>query len=100
MGVSSIDAMSSQFGFGMWTFCLVLEKTIDLFDGAIEGADGKAMVCYVQDEVLAHDSQADEAKVSTGVHPRGSADVDAGKTSAIVSRLIPINACSTNLERQ
>lgn len=50
--------------------------------------DGEAMICNVQDQVLTHDGQADEAKISTMVDPRRSADIDAGKTGATVSPLI------------
>lgn len=41
------------------------------------------MIGHIQDQVLAHDGQTDEAEISTGVNPRWSADIDAGKTGAI-----------------
>jgi hypothetical protein len=50
--------------------------------------NGEAMICNVQDQILTHDGQADEAKISTTIDPRGSADIDAGKTGAKVSPLI------------
>ena len=43
------------------------------------------MVSSVQDQVLAHDSQADEAKISTGFRLRRSTDIDAGETRTTVS---------------
>jgi hypothetical protein len=43
------------------------------------------MVGSVQDQVLAHDSQTDEAKISTGFRLRRSADIDAGETRTMVS---------------
>lgn len=46
------------------------------------------MVCRVHDQVLAHDGQTNEAKVTTGTSVRRSADIDAGKTGAIVSQPI------------
>ena len=42
------------------------------------------MVCGIHDEVLAHHSQADETKITTGFSVR-SADIDAGKTRTEVS---------------
>lgn len=66
-------------------FGLVLEKEVDLFHGPIEGYDFEAMVGSIEDEVLAHDGQTDEAKISTSDEARRLADIDAGKTSAIVS---------------
>ena len=45
------------------------------------------MVGNVHDQVLAHHSQTDETEVTTGIDPRWSADIDAGKTCAKVSQL-------------
>ena len=46
------------------------------------------MVCCVHDQVLAHDGQTNEAEITTVTDLRRSADVDAGKTGAIVSQPI------------
>ena len=43
------------------------------------------MVRSVQDEVLAHDGQTNEAKISTGFRLRRSTDIDAGETRTTVS---------------
>jgi hypothetical protein len=43
------------------------------------------MIGSVQDQVLAHDSQANEAKISTGFRLRRSTDIDAGETRTTVS---------------
>jgi hypothetical protein len=40
---------------------------VDFANGSVEGNNCIAMVCDVHDQVLAHDSQADEAKISTGL---------------------------------
>ena len=73
----------------MWpgprTFGLVFHKPVDLGNGPIEGTDGESMVGHVQDQVLTHNGQTDKAHICTGSHPRRSADVDAGKTGAVVS---------------
>lgn len=69
------------------TFCLIFQKTIDLRCGAVKGDDGEAMIGNVHDQVLTHNGQADEAEIATMVDPRGSADIDAGKTGASVSPL-------------
>jgi hypothetical protein len=43
------------------------------------------VVRSVQDEVLAHDGQTNEAKISTGFRLRRSTDIDAGETRTTVS---------------
>jgi hypothetical protein len=43
----------------------VLQETIDLGNCAVEGNDGEAVVGHVEDQVLTHDGQADEAKISS-----------------------------------
>jgi hypothetical protein len=43
------------------------------------------MVSSVKDQVLAHDGQANEAKISTGFRLRRSTDIDAGETRTTVS---------------
>ena len=68
------------------TFSLILEESIDLCHGTIEGHDSELVVCNVHDQVLTHDGQTDKTKVTTGSDPRGSADIDAGKTCARVSQ--------------
>ena len=67
------------------TFSLILQETVNLGNGTIEGNDGEFVVSDVHDQVLAHDGQTDEAEVTTGNCPRRSADIDAGETSATVS---------------
>jgi hypothetical protein len=67
------------------TLGFIIQKAVDLGDGSVEGNDGKAMVSSVQDQILAHDSQANEAKISTGFRLRRSTDIDAGETRTTVS---------------
>ena len=78
----------------MRTLCLVTQKAIDLGDGSVEGNDGEAMVSSVQDQVLAHDSQANEAKISTGFRLRRSTDIDAGETRTTVSVTFLLIQCA------
>jgi len=70
------------------TFRLIVQEVIDLGHRPIEGYYREAMVRSVQNQILAHDGQTNEAKVTTGICPRMSADMDAGKTGATVSPLI------------
>lgn len=42
---------------------LVRQKCVHLFDGTIESNDGESVIGHVQDEILAHYGQADEADV-------------------------------------
>lgn len=43
------------------------------------------MICHIQNQILTHDGQTDEAKISTTFGLRRSADINAGETGAIVS---------------
>ena len=69
------------------TFSLIAQEAINLGHGTIESDDGKLVVGNVHNQVLAHNGQTDETKVTTGMDPRWSADIDAGKTCAGVSQL-------------
>lgn len=79
-GQSEIRAISPP------TLGLVFEEAVDLGNGTVVGDDGEAVVSGVQDQVLTHDGQTDEAEITTGIRRR-DADIDAGKTGAIVSRM-------------
>jgi hypothetical protein len=72
-------------GFLQLTLGLVLEEVVDLADGAVEGHNGESVIGSVEDQVLSHDSQADEAEIAAG-NTRILADIDAGKTCAKVSK--------------
>jgi len=48
------------------TLGLVGKESINLGDGTVESNDIEAVISSVQDQVLAHDSQADEAEISSG----------------------------------
>jgi hypothetical protein len=68
------------------TFGLILQETINFGNSAIKGDNGETMISDIQNEVLAHDGQTDEAKITTrGSIPRGI-DIDAGETGAEVSQ--------------
>ena len=51
---------------------LVVEEIVHLGDGAVVGHDRVAVVVHVEDQVLAHDGQADECDVSLGFHCWGA----------------------------
>jgi len=70
------------------TFRLIIYEVIDLGHRPIKSYHREAMVRSVQNQVLAHDGQTDEAEITTGIRSRMSADIDAGKTGATVSPLI------------
>jgi hypothetical protein len=46
------------------------------------------VVSSVQDQVLTHDGQTDEAEITTRFRPRRGADINAGQARAEVSQLI------------
>ena len=52
------------------------------------------MVGHVQDQVLAHDGQTDEAEICTGSLMCLPTDIDAGKTRTTISNMIGQWMCS------
>jgi hypothetical protein len=68
---------------------------VNLGDGTVEGHDVETVIGGVEDQVLAHDGQANKAEITSGdivsflrregeVCERcGAADVNAGKTPAV-----------------
>lgn len=59
---------------------------VDFRDRSVEGNNGVTIVGDVQDQVLAHDGQTNEAKITTRNNSRSSADIDAGKSRTVVSK--------------
>lgn len=70
---------------------------VNLADGAVEGHNGESVISSVEDQVLSHDSQADEAEIAAG-NTRILADIDAGKTCAKVSRKNTSQLLDSSLE--
>jgi len=48
------------------TLGLVCEEVVDLGGGAVEGNDVETVISSIEDQVLAHNGQADEAEISAG----------------------------------
>lgn len=69
----------------MLTLGLVVQEAVNLGGCAVVGADGKTVIGNVEDQVLAHNGQTDEAEISTRSRVRRSADINAGETGTIVS---------------
>lgn len=69
----------------MLTLGLVVKEAVNLGGGTVVGADGETVISNVEDQVLAHNGQTDEAEISTGSKVRRSADINAGETGTIVS---------------
>lgn len=80
---------------GALTFSFVGQEVVDLGDGTVEGNDIEAMVGGVENQILAHDGQANKAKVTsshivsiwrrirgTRWSPRGPAKVDSRQAQA------------------
>ena len=67
----------------------MVHEPVDLRNGTIKCHDGEFVVSNVHDQVLTHDGQTYEAKITTGIYPRRSADIDAGQTGATVSPMSP-----------
>lgn len=84
----SVTGHHPLYRTGRRTLGLVFEETVDFGDGPVVGDDREAVVGGVQDQVLTHDSQTDQAEVTTGDGLRRSADIDAGQAGAEVSQMI------------
>ena len=89
-------------GVSAWrrqTFCLIFHESIDLGHGTIESYNVELlMIGNIQEQVLTHDGQTDEAEITTGSDPRRSADIDAGQTGATVSPEFSSTLFSTGRE--
>lgn len=48
------------------TLSLILQESVDLGDCAVESNNGEAVISSVENQVLAHDGQANEAEITTG----------------------------------
>ena len=71
---------------GRQTFRFIVHESIDLGHGTVESHDVELlMIGNIQKQILTHDSQTDEAEITTAIDPRRSADIDAGQTGATVS---------------
>ena len=58
-----LDAVRANDGLALG---LILQEAVHLLDCAVEGDNGEAVVSHVQDQILTHDGQANEAEVSSG----------------------------------
>ena len=63
LGDKLLDGVGADNGLALG---LITEEAVDLGDGSVEGNDGEAVVSGVEDQVLTHDGQTDETKVSAG----------------------------------
>lgn len=61
------------------TLGFVLKESVNLCNGTVEGDNGETVVGSIEDQVLTHDGQTDETKVSTGLRLRGKASSNAGQ---------------------
>lgn len=82
----------------MLTLGLVGQEAVDLGGRAVEGADSETVISNVEDQVLAHNGQTDEAEISTRRKVRRSADINAGETGTIVSDRVLMSIAEKNWE--
>jgi hypothetical protein len=61
----ALDSAIPQSLLGALTLRFVGQEAVDLGDGTVEGNDIEAMVGGVQNQILAHDGQANKAKVTS-----------------------------------
>lgn len=80
----------------MLTLGLVGKEAVNLGGGTVVGADGETVISNVEDQVLAHNGQTDEAEISTGSRVRRSADINAGETGTIVSDRVQVSINGKN----
>lgn len=85
---------------GMLTLGLVGQEAVNLGGCAVVGADSETVISSVEDQVLAHDGQTDEAEISTRSRVRRSADINAGETGTIVSDRVPMSTAGKNASHE
>jgi hypothetical protein len=61
LGDEILDAVGANNGLSLG---LVLQEAVDLCDGSVESHDSEAVVSHVEDQILTHDGQANEAEIS------------------------------------
>lgn len=61
LGGEFLDAVGADNGLALG---LVLQEAVDLGDSSVESHDSEAVVSHVEDQVLTHDGQANEAEIS------------------------------------
>lgn len=76
-------AIPAQFLIFLHTLSLVLEESVDLGDGSVKGNDSETMVGSIQDQVLAHNGQTDETKITTRFIMRSETGSDASQTRSM-----------------
>ena len=74
------------------TLGFIVEETVNLGGSTVVGANGETVVSGVENQVLTHDGQTDQTKISTGQRTRRSADIDAGEAGAEVSCNSQVNS--------
>jgi hypothetical protein len=79
------------------TLGLVCKEFVDLGNGTVEGDDIDTMVGSVEDQVLTHDSQANEAEISSGHIVSDLSSSDVGLRGGIAAN---IYACQAGAERR
>jgi 20S proteasome alpha/beta subunit len=84
----------------MLTLGLVGQEAVNLGGGTVVGADGETVISNVEDQVLAHNGQTDEAEISTGRRVRRSADINAGETGTIVSDRVQVSIAGKIADHQ
>jgi hypothetical protein len=61
LGDEILDAVRADDGFALG---LVGQEGVDLGDCSVEGHDSEAVISHIEDQVLAHDGQANEAEIA------------------------------------
>ena len=79
--------MSAVGRIDLWEFLhtlgLILEESVDLGNGSVEGHNSEAVVGSVQDQVLAHDGQTNETKITTRFIMRPETGSNASQTRSM-----------------
>jgi hypothetical protein len=68
------------------TFGLVCQEVIHLLNTTIVGGDGVSVIGHVENNVLTHDGQTNEAQIRTSSWSRLSTDIDAGETRSKLAK--------------
>jgi len=73
LGNELLNRMGSDNGFALG---LILEEAIDLGDGSVESNNGEAVIRSVENQILAHDREANETEITNWTRHVGGGTVE------------------------
>ena len=88
--ITLVGFLHSAYDLDAPTFSFISKEVIDLFDGSVIREHFVSVVCGIENQVLAHDSQADEAEICTVDGAFRVAGTSTGERNAFVSKVADV----------